>query len=91
MVVDEEPSERATIDPSGVMAAAAYEPLIMSEVVSDNELIELSNERMGEGEEAQTMVVAPEDDCEDAARLEHATESGIDEAATNWLVLESQP
>jgi len=43
MVVDEEP-ERATVDPSGVMAAAVYEPLIMIGVESDNEPIELTNE-----------------------------------------------
>jgi len=37
------------------------------------------------------MVVAPEGDFDDTARLWHATERGIEGAMTNWLVLEIQP
>jgi len=43
-MIVEEPPERATVDPSGVMAAAKYKPLIMIGVESDNEPIELTNE-----------------------------------------------
>jgi len=42
---------------------------------------------MGEEDEsvAQAMV-APEEDCDDAASPKHATERGIEGATTNWLV-----
>jgi len=94
-IVEEEPPERATVDPSGVMATPLYgAPLTMTGVESDKEPIVLSNEKMGEVGSplsAQAMAVAPEEDCDDAARLWQATERGIEGATTNWLVLESQP
>ena len=43
MIVEEVP-ERATVDPSGVMAAPAYEPLMVAWVVNDKEPIVLTNE-----------------------------------------------
>jgi len=84
-----EESDTATVDPSGVMAAALRR-LAGMEVceVTDKAPAMLTSEKTGEAGSfgsAHAMVVAPAADCAEILNVLHATWRGIMGARTNWL------